>query len=162
MQSWRTLAKTWTVSTAWYCQHSFDFQNTQTCKCRTRQGVSDRNGIVVLILMVMELTLFWNHVGVILVDCSVPHNTPIYSEILPAVEGELLMLRQQRLLVGRKWTRGGAPGRWFYAAERALPWEPEGLDSSLLRDRLARETCITASLWVFAFASFNEVWLAAF
>lgn len=52
-------------------------------------GVLDRNRMVVLVPMVMELTLFWNRVGIILVDYSVPHNTPIYNAIVPYVEGAI-------------------------------------------------------------------------
>lgn len=58
-------------------------------RSRTCQGVSDRNGRVVRVSMVVELTLFWSYVGVILVDCRVPHNTPIYNEMLPCMEGEM-------------------------------------------------------------------------
>lgn len=52
-------------------------------------GCLNRNQAVVLVLTVVEVTLFWNHIGVILVDCSIPPNSPIYNESLPYVEGEI-------------------------------------------------------------------------
>lgn len=66
------------------------------------QGVLDRNKMVVLVLMVTELTFFWNHVGVILVNISIPHNTVLLLAMkFHRMWEKFLMLRQQRLLVGR-------------------------------------------------------------
>ena len=77
-------------------------------KSRTYQGVSDRNGMVVLVQMVMELTLFCSGVGVILVDCSVLRNTPTYNEILPYIEGEIPCAQAAAPTSGKKRIFEGA------------------------------------------------------
>lgn len=71
-------------------------------------GVLDRNKMGVLVLMMTELTFFWNRVEVILVDYSVPRNTPIGNEILPYV-GEIPHAQATAPTSGKKLTCGGTP-----------------------------------------------------
>lgn len=44
----------------------FPFSEHTDVQIQSIPGVSDRNGTIVLLQRVMALTLFWNHVGVIL------------------------------------------------------------------------------------------------
>lgn len=46
----------------------FPFSEHSDVQIQSITGVSDRSGMVVLVQRVMALPLFWNHVGVILVD----------------------------------------------------------------------------------------------
>lgn len=46
----------------------FPFSQHSDVQIQSITGVSDRSGMVVLVQRVMALPLFWNHVGVILVD----------------------------------------------------------------------------------------------
>ena len=82
-----------------FCCHSFDFQNTQ-CANTAHAGCC-RDRTIVLVLKVMELTLLCNHMGVILVDYRAPQNTSFTLKFYFTWKEKFLMLKQQRLLVGR-------------------------------------------------------------
>ena len=76
--------------------------------------------MVVLVRRIMELSLLWNHVGVIYVGCRFPHNTSIYNETLPYVEGEILYAQATAPASGMKLIFEVESGECFCAAESVL------------------------------------------